>query len=81
MNIRPIGYPETRVRSHHYTLRNSPEERSCHLLRGGSLEVSLATLHLKSTGSFEVFGYQSSRRHIPHNSYCYYYYYYYYYYY
>jgi hypothetical protein len=35
----PIGYPETSVRNHHYSLRNNPEERSTHLrvLRDGSL--------------------------------------------
>ena len=26
----PIGYPETSVRNHHYSLRNNPEERSSH---------------------------------------------------
>jgi len=34
----PRGYPETLVTSYHYTLRNSPEERSSHILRGGSLK-------------------------------------------
>jgi hypothetical protein len=34
-----IGCPETSVRNYHYTLRNSPEERSYHLLRGGSLKL------------------------------------------
>jgi len=36
----PIGYPETSARNYnyHYCLRNNPEERSSHLLRGGSLE-------------------------------------------
>jgi len=33
-----IGCPKTSVRNHHYLLRNSPEERSSHLLRGGSLK-------------------------------------------
>jgi hypothetical protein len=31
-----IGYPETSVRNYHYSLRNDPEERGFHLLRGGS---------------------------------------------
>jgi hypothetical protein len=31
------GCPETSVRNHHCTLRNSPEELSSHLLGGGSL--------------------------------------------
>jgi hypothetical protein len=33
----PIVCPEMSVRNFHYSLRNSPEERSSHLLRGGSL--------------------------------------------
>jgi hypothetical protein len=33
--------PETSVRFDHYTLRNSPEERSSHLLCGGSLKSSV----------------------------------------
>jgi hypothetical protein len=28
--------PETSVRNYHYSLRNNPEQRSSHLLRGGS---------------------------------------------
>ena len=31
----PICCPETSVRNHHHSLRNSPEERSSNLLRGG----------------------------------------------
>ena len=34
----PIGFPETSVRNYHYSLCNNPEERSCQLLRGGSLK-------------------------------------------
>ena len=34
----PIGCPETSVRNYHYSLRNNPEGRSSHLLRGGSLK-------------------------------------------
>jgi len=34
----PIGCPETSVRNYHHSLRNSPEERRSHLLRGGSLK-------------------------------------------
>jgi hypothetical protein len=34
----PIGCPETSVRNYHCSLRNSPEERSSHLLRSGSLK-------------------------------------------
>ena len=33
-----IGCLETSVRIYHYSLRNGPEERSDHLLRGGSLK-------------------------------------------
>jgi hypothetical protein len=42
----PIGCLETSVRNYHYSLRNKPEERSPHLLRGGSLEP-----HRKWAGS------------------------------
>ena len=34
----PIDCPETSVRSCHYSLHNNLEERSSHLLRGGSLK-------------------------------------------
>ena len=34
----PIGSPETSVRNYNYALRNSPEERSYHILNGGSLK-------------------------------------------
>jgi len=34
--------PETSARNHHYTLCNSPEGRSFHLLRGGSLKSQMA---------------------------------------
>ena len=37
LKIGPIGCPETSVWNYHYSLRNNPEERSSHLLRGGSL--------------------------------------------
>ena len=35
----PISRPETSVRNYRYSLRNSPEGRSSHLLRGGSLKT------------------------------------------
>ena len=38
LKMGPIGWPETSVRNCHYSLRNSPQERSSHLLRGGSLK-------------------------------------------
>jgi len=34
----PIVCPEMSVKNYHYTLRSSPEERSSHLLRGGTLK-------------------------------------------
>ena len=34
----PIGSPEASVPNHHYSLHNNPEQRSAHLLRGGSLK-------------------------------------------
>jgi len=34
----PIGRPETSVGNYHYSLHNNPEERSSHLLCGGSLK-------------------------------------------
>jgi len=33
----PIACPEISVRNYHYSLRSSPEDRSSHILRGGSL--------------------------------------------
>jgi hypothetical protein len=38
--MEPKGYPETSVRIYNYSLRNNPEQRSIHLLQGGSLKVS-----------------------------------------
>jgi len=38
LNMGPIGRPETSVWNYHYSLRNTPEEHSSHLLRGGSLK-------------------------------------------
>jgi len=34
----PVGCPETSVRNYDYSLRNNPEERISHVLRGGSLK-------------------------------------------
>jgi len=39
----PINYPETSIRNYQYSLRNSQEERSSHLLRGGSLNSLILT--------------------------------------
>ena len=38
LNMVPTGCPETSVRNYHYSLRNNPEERSSHLLRGGNVK-------------------------------------------
>jgi hypothetical protein len=40
----PKSGPETLVRNFHYSLRNDPEERSSHLLRGGSLKSHAVTI-------------------------------------
>jgi hypothetical protein len=45
--MRPIGCPETSVRNYHYTLRNSPEDSSSQLLRGGSLKSHIVLLLIK----------------------------------
>ena len=36
--MRPIGCAETSVRNYQWSLRNDPEERCSHLLRGGRLK-------------------------------------------
>jgi hypothetical protein len=38
LKMAPIVCPETSIRNYHYSLRNNPEERSSHLLRGESLK-------------------------------------------
>jgi len=38
LKIGLIGCPETSVRNYHYSLLNNSEERSFHLLHGGSLK-------------------------------------------
>jgi len=38
LKMGPIRCPISSVRNYHYTLRNNPEERSSHPLRGGSLK-------------------------------------------
>jgi hypothetical protein len=47
------GFPERLARNHHYSLRNNPEERSSHLLGGGSLKASSNACKQSST-YFEV---------------------------
>ena len=44
LNLGPIGCPETSVRNYHYWLRNTPEEGSSHLLRGGGLKSRIVLL-------------------------------------
>ena len=57
LKMGPIGCPETLVKSYHYS-RNSLEERSSHLLRGGSLAsrkehiISHGMYSLDFTGAF-----------------------------
>jgi len=41
--IEPIVCPETSVRNYQYTLRNIPEERRSHVLRGGRLKSLIRT--------------------------------------
>jgi hypothetical protein len=35
----PIGCPDTSVKNYHYSLHNSPEERSSHILSGGRFKL------------------------------------------
>jgi len=46
--IRFQGCPETSVMNYHYSLRNNPEERSSHLLRGGSNLLSVCIIQMTS---------------------------------
>jgi hypothetical protein len=50
----PIICPEMSAKNCHYALRNNPEKRRSHLLRGGSLKLRIAWLvcpHNKSEKS------------------------------
>jgi hypothetical protein len=55
----PIGCPETSVRNYSYTLPNSREAGSSHLLRGGSLksgkELEILTLIRRKAFLFQFF--------------------------
>jgi hypothetical protein len=42
----PIGCPETSVRNYRYFLRKNPEQRSSHVLDGGSLRSDVRVLWL-----------------------------------
>jgi hypothetical protein len=44
-----VGCPVTSKRNCYYSLRNNPEERSSHLLRGGSLTSYIVSFCLKGT--------------------------------
>ena len=39
----PIDCPETSARNYHYSLRNTLDERGCHLNRGGGLKSRMLT--------------------------------------
>ena len=41
LKMGPIGCTETSMRNYHYSLRNSPEERSSRVLSGGSLKSQM----------------------------------------
>jgi len=47
LKMEPIGCPEKSARDCHYTLRNIPEERRSHVLRGGSMKSTLSTVCFK----------------------------------
>ena len=49
LKMGPIGCPETSVRKCHHTMRHSPEERSSHVVRGGSLKSRITSLVLNET--------------------------------
>ena len=55
LNMEPVNCPETSVRNCHYTLRNSPEERKSHVLRGGILKPCI-TRSLVSSFVSRYFG-------------------------
>jgi hypothetical protein len=44
LKMGPIGCTEMSLRNYHYSLRKSPEERSSHLLHGGSLKWRIPRL-------------------------------------
>jgi hypothetical protein len=55
LGLGPMLSPETSVRNYHHLLRNNSEERSSHLLRGGSLKPRLTL-----TNSTEVHQYNKT---------------------
>jgi hypothetical protein len=52
MNMGPMGCPATSVRNRRFSLRNNPEERNYHLLRGRSLHSRIAPACFNSLASF-----------------------------
>ena len=48
LEMGPIGCPETSLRLYHYSLRNSPEERSSLLLCGGILKSHILHCSMSS---------------------------------
>jgi len=61
--IGPIGCTETSVINYHYSLPNSQEERSSHLLRGGSLKsLKYATCFGLNLGHPQVCQYRYLRK-------------------
>ena len=50
----PIGCIETSVRNYNYTLCNRAEERSSHLLRGGSLNLLKSSVSLTKFNPREI---------------------------
>ena len=39
LKMEPIGWPETSARNYHCSPHNNPEDRTSHLLHGGSLKM------------------------------------------
>ena len=56
--MEPMACSETSVINYLYSLRNIPEERNSHLLRGGSLKSHNITLSLDATSCSSRVTYQ-----------------------
>ena len=54
----PISCPETSVRIYHHSLRDTPEERSCHISRESAFNLSITERH-----HFENQWHQTSEKH------------------
>jgi hypothetical protein len=57
----PIGYPETLAINYRYSLRDNLEERSSHLLLGGSLKPCILLYPVCSAGKVTVWGVEDVR--------------------